>query len=125
MLMTNQAMPPAPVSSGQPGGNNPYDFILNHQGSPKRPLLGGNSFKQRLLIVAGGGLLLIIVLMIAFSVLFNKSDSTTGLLGIAQSQTEIARVAELGKLSARSPDTKNFASLTSLSMATAKAEIVA
>lgn len=111
--------PQQPYYTPPPVQPNPYEFITN-SGQPQKPgLLGGPSFKRRLLIVVGGGLVLLLVFIILFSVIFGSGGGNTDQLkALAQEQQEIARVAEIGNLKAKSPNNKALAITTKLSVQT-------
>jgi hypothetical protein len=76
--------------------NNQYEFILNPQKPPRPPMvdLGSMSMIKRIAIFVGGVMLLLTLLVSGLSFL-NRASGAQGkkLLEIAQTQTEIARVA--------------------------------
>ncbi len=101
----------------QPAGQNNYDFILNPEAKKKKtPLLAGNNPKQRILIIAAVGGVLLIVFFIFMSVVFGGKNSADSLLDLAQKQTEIIRVSDLGFRKAKSGVAKNLALNTKLTM---------
>lgn len=106
--------------------NNPYDFIVNTNHKPKRPLLpGGNSKQARIFVVFGGVLVLIIVGAIVMSLI--TAASSTGhktLVEAAQQQTEIIRVSKIGVAKARDPVTLNLAVTTNLSLQSDQAALL-
>lgn len=83
-----------------------YDFIMNSSRKPaKKPILpSGNSAVQRITIAAGGGFVLLILIMIAFSLFSSDGGKRDAYLSVAQSQSELARIANLA-----STDTSNTA----------------
>ncbi len=120
MLMQPQGSPPAP---------NNYDFFLNPAQAPKPgklPNVPGvrSPFLKRLILIVGGGLLLIVVVWIFASVVLGgKSD--TGLLSVAQAQTELIRVATEGTQDATVQTTKNLAITTQLALDTDQGQLLA
>lgn len=106
----------------QPSPNPQYDFIMNHgqqQQSGRFNLPSGNSPIQRILIFAGGIVGLLIVFLVFMSIIGGGSDRSTQLLSLAQDQTELIRIADLGQSerTVRQPTTKNLAANTSVSIA--------
>jgi hypothetical protein len=116
---------PAANPSDAGGQQNPYDFILKDAPKPKRNLLGGGSFKSRLLIIAGGGLLLLVLAIVFISVLSSGNKGVNQqLLELAQEQTEIMRVSEIGIEKARSADTKNLATTIKYSVTSSRNDVL-
>ncbi len=109
MLM--QPNTPAPESPGQ------YDFILNSQSAPKRSILQnmGGSKKQRILVFAVGGALLLLLVILLWSLLFGGKKEPA-LLEIAQTQSELMRVSQLGGQKASSSSAKALAVNTELTI---------
>ncbi len=102
---------------------------MNHNTPQPTSRLGlpkGNSTLQRVLIFGGGLFLLIIVGLVAMS-LFSGGGSSTQLLGIAQEQTEIIRIADLAnsERTVRSTTTKNLAASTSITVGTSRSQTLA
>lgn len=130
-MQPTQSYNPAPPDPSSAPPENPYDFFLqdgeNQKKSGKFNLPGGNSTTQRILIIVGGGIVLILIGIIIMSFLSsgNKSNSTQ-LLEIAQQQTEIIRVANIGlkEKSVRSTDTLELASNTTLSVQSSQNQVV-
>lgn len=120
-----QSAPTAPPPAPLPNGSNPYDFIMN-SGTPKKSFGSGSSMAQRILIVAVGAMLLLIGVIVVFSILTKGGSSASAqLTELAQQQTEIARVADIGVQKATSPATKNFAHITKLSMISGQQQTIA
>jgi len=120
MLMQPQApTPPDPTS---------YDFILNHNpAKPKRfaPPIHSSSLRGRILIVLGG-ILLLLVMFIVFSSLLGSGGNTTALVGLAEQQQELIRVADLGANQQQaSPATQDLATTAKLSLETTQTETLA
>lgn len=102
-----------------------YNFIMNPGAAPKKRLfsLGGGDKKQKLLmIIIAGGLLMMVLVVVISSFLGGSGNNTDRLVGLAQRQTELARVASLGQKDAVGSDAKNLASTVVLTMTSAKAE---
>ncbi|HLC91834.1 MAG TPA: hypothetical protein VJC09_02165 [Candidatus Saccharimonadales bacterium] len=122
------APPPAPLPNGaQP---TPYDFIMNPERRPKKPSLfggGGGSKTTKLVLVGAGGVVLLLVAVVFISFLDSATKGKTQtLLGIAQQQQEIIRVADLGIAEgSTTPDTKNLATTTKITLQTSQKAIMA
>lgn len=80
---------------------NPYGFITDAPQPTKKTSLGpegSNSVLMRALLVVGGVITLIIILVVFFSFLNSASNTQNQrLLEIAQTQTEMIRIAEASK----------------------------
>lgn len=89
-------MPPNQQNKQQPGQ---YDFIMNPEKPPKKPLFVSTGSTGQKIIVVAVGLVLLIMLMVIVSSFLNKSANAQNdkLLGLAKTQTEIARVADAAK----------------------------
>lgn len=101
--LRNTTSSPASAYSGngqEPGGSNPkneYEFIMNPGTPPKKPLLnlGEASMLKRGIFAGAGLLILIMVVSVIFSFLNGAGRAHQDrLLEIAQTQSEIIRVAE-------------------------------
>ena len=83
-------------AQGQPGHHELYDFIMKPEPGKKPPrmsLLGNNTMAVRITIL-GLGVLVLIVAVGSFMTFLNRPKySTTALVGIAQQQAELVRVA--------------------------------
>jgi hypothetical protein len=130
-MQPNQPYTPNPLPPAPTPPENPYDFFLKDNGNQPTPgkfnLPNGNSTKQRALLIVGGGLLLLIVGLLFMSILSSGSKSnTTLLLEVAQEQTEIVRVANLGILekAVRNSDTINLATNTALSVESSQQQVI-
>lgn len=100
-----------------------YDFILNADKKPAAP--SGSKKTRRLLIIIA---VLVVATIGALLYSFSAGPSTPsseGLAGIAQKQTEILRIAEIGQKKATSPDTKTFIATVSYSLTTAQQQSTA
>lgn len=104
---------------GPPAGD-PYDFILNPSQSPKKSLLKGtgNNFIRTIIFVVGGALLLMIITTIALNIFAPKQLSKEDLMGLAQSQTELIRVANQGASGGVSQSTRNLATTVQYTLLT-------
>lgn len=128
MNPTNTPASSAPLEPGPPPDpHDPYAFIMNSGTPPpknKLPLPRGNSKLQRVALVAIGGVLLLTIGLVGLSI-FSGGGSAEKLLSIAQDQTEIVRIADLGlqERTMRSSVTKNFAANTSLSVSTSLQQV--
>ncbi|HUS25816.1 MAG TPA: hypothetical protein VMY99_00515 [Nevskiaceae bacterium] len=115
-----------------PNGQNPYDFILNAGKPPKRSPMasasGGSPLVKIALLVGGGAVVLMIVLFIGISLLSGSNSSTlssTELISVAQTQNELARVAEKGLSGSSQQTVKNLAITVELSMQTQQKQLIA
>lgn len=101
-MQPEQPIPPA-------GGENPYDFILAGPPKPKKKLIpgGDGSFKQRIILVIGAAFGLMLILYVIFGLILGGSGST-GLVNIAQQQSEIIRISTAGSTQVRDAPTANF-----------------
>ena len=100
-----------------------YNFIMNPAAGPKKRLFSfgsGDKKQQLLMLVIAGGLLLILLTVVVSLFLGGSASNTDRLVGLAQRQTELARVASLGQKDAVGADAKNLASTVMLSMTSAK-----
>jgi hypothetical protein len=123
---------PTPPSTSLPDGANqtPYDFIVNQDANNKHTATyskrNNTSTAKRVIFVLGGGTILILIAVIFYSFLgsANKGSAQT-LLSLAQQQHEIIRVAGLGLVEpTATPDTKNLAITTQLSMQSSQTAIL-
>lgn len=107
---------PAGANTGH-SGHNPYEFIVAPAQKKHRPFvmsLGGNmSFAKRIGLIVGGALLCMMVIALVLSA-FAPKNNNLGLVGIAQRQQEILRLASQASAQAVSTDTKNFMASVSL-----------
>ncbi|MDQ5971976.1 MAG: hypothetical protein QG553_135 [Patescibacteria group bacterium] len=110
-MQLNQPIPP-PL----PGGENPYDFILNGNQKPKKSVLPTTqSKKQRILFVLGGAFILFSLFAIAMLLISSAGGGDKKMLtGIAQTQTEIMRVSREGATDAKDTAIQGFAQSTAL-----------
>lgn len=104
-------MDPYQQNQGAPGGN-PYEFILNPEQKPKKKF-GISKNSNKLLFT----LVIIIVSVIAFMILVTvlltafapKKIGKAELMSLAQTQTELIRIADQGSRDSRQQVTKNLA----------------
>ncbi len=101
-------MPPygqAPAPNPAP---NPYSYILNSPTPPKRNFL--NSPKNTKVVAVLFVLVVLTVVIVGLTIFRSLSTKDyTDVLGLAQRQNEIVRVAELGLTNAHDPATLNYA----------------
>ncbi len=127
MLMQPNQYPPAPPPMHSPNnpGLNPYDFLLDKPKKSKSFLPSGNSTKQRIIIVV----VIIIIIFVAGSIILSLLGSSgksasDDLLVVAQKQTEIIRVTNIGYTKARDKSTKNLALTAELSILSDQAPLL-
>jgi len=114
----NQQIPKTPSAQQTPPtgqfDSSQFDFIMNPQQAPKKGLLPPMSPKKRKIMFLAFGLIGVLLIFIIGSLLFSGgSGATDKVLKVAQEQTEIIRIAELGKQKASGSDVKTLAALTS------------
>ena len=131
MLMNTNNPAPAPPPFPIPPANesNQYDFITKGDVKPRRGLgsmLSGNSTTQRIIFAVGGLLILLIIGIMLMSYLGKSSKGDTeALIGLAQQQTELARVAAVGVEKGTSPATKYLATTAQLSIESSRQDVIA
>jgi hypothetical protein len=97
-----------PPEQSHPAGPQ-FDFIMNSEQRPKRGLFNVSSRSGKILLFLGLAAIVVILAGIALSALLSRSAARTNeLVGLAQTQTEIARVAELGKTKTKDKTTLNY-----------------
>lgn len=95
----------------------PYEFITNPEKSSQRQINFGNTPQQRMLIIGVGLVFLIIVFIFLFSILNRASNAQKDkLISLAQTQTEIVRVAKIAEDQSDNLDTRAFAVNTKLTL---------
>ncbi len=108
--------------------SNPYDFIFNAPEQPKQsrfPVPRGNSIKSRVLLVVGGIVALIVVVILVLSLLGSGDKANANrLLEIAQTQTEIIRIADGARTKARSKAALNLATNVSATISSSQQAII-
>ncbi|HEX3568586.1 MAG TPA: hypothetical protein VHT70_02825 [Candidatus Saccharimonadales bacterium] len=108
-------MDPYPPAQTPPPQQNPYEFIVNPTPPSKRPLLGAHipgikdPFIAKIIMILGGVIILMVIVGIIVSVLFSGKTNTQDLVGIAEAQTELVRVATQGTTQSTQQITKNLA----------------
>lgn len=109
--------PQQPYQPPTPNGN--YDFILNPAQPPKKRLFGGgSSLASRLLLVFGAIFVLVVILGIIIRLLTSSGGlDKPALLSVAQDQTELIRLSNVGVISSVSQTNKNFSITAQLAMA--------
>lgn len=110
-------MPPEQQNTGYNPGQ--YDFIVNPEQSPKKPLIpnigGGSSFKKKIILIVGGALILIVLMWIVGNILGGSRVNTADIVTLVQQQQEIARVSAEGANTSRA-DIRNASANTRLSL---------
>jgi hypothetical protein len=111
---------PAPPSS------NPYEFITNPAKPPKPKTgpLGGNSIVGIIIAVVASAIALIIVVVIIMNIAFSGKGNFNSMIKVAQTQTELARVAALGKQGLSDSNVAGAAVNTRLTMLTQQQRVV-
>lgn len=100
----------------QPGS--PYDFILSPQKPPQKKVgLGGNNLVLTLAIIIGGAFIFMIIMVVVLNAVGGKKLSKTDMIGLAQTQNELIRVAQSSTV-ATQQTTRNLAVTIQLSMIT-------
>jgi hypothetical protein len=124
--------PPQPPNAGgygnqspeeQYGGGGPeteYDFIMNPN-KPRRQVPiglpgGGGNMAMRITILAVGLVILVVVGGTIASLLNKPKVSTTDLVSIAQTQSELARIAAIGVVKGNDQSILNSAFTTNISI---------
>jgi len=100
---------------------NPYGFILDNKKPKKKNLLAGGSLKKRIMIVTGGGLILMIA-VILFASLLGGGGNLDSMIGLAQEQNELIRVADIGVIKGRGSTARNLAQTATGSLNTTQAQ---
>lgn len=107
-----------------PNQPNQYDFILNDSPKPKRTLHFGNSTGSRIAMVVGALILIIVAVTVINSFLSKDSQAhAQRLTEVVQSQNEIIRVSALAAKDGKSPQTRNYALNTKLSVQSSQQEV--
>lgn len=111
MSMDPNLVPPAPPPLPVQPPRNPYDFITQEPLPPKKQLIPGNgSKKQRLLIILGGATLLIMLVYLVLGLLGSADKGRRAdYISLAQQQTEIIRICDIGINKSQSTQSKNLA----------------
>jgi len=114
---------PTEAPKPQPS-QNPYDFMLAPKPEVKRPLLSGGKSPKNILIIVGAIGLLVVLVGVIVSLMLPKGDTSQSVLGIAQQQQELMRIATQGQRQATSEDTKILAYNVDLSIGTSQRKIL-
>lgn len=121
MLMVMQPdTPPAPPPMQQMPQSNPYEFITNpaQQQKPKLSLPGGKNDKlMRVVVILVGIVILISLIMFGMNLLgSSKQKNINQLVTVAQKQTELIRITEIGIKKAKTKEAKDLAMTTKLTL---------
>lgn len=101
--------------------NSSYDFILNP--AKNQPLAGGGGKRTKILLMIIVVVVLAIGAVLAYSFISGRGKaSNKSLITIAQKQTEIIRIAGIGKQKATSPDTKALAAIIESSVTSSEVQ---
>lgn len=120
-------MDPYPQPAPPPQGPQPqYDFITNPIKPPKRGLFSfGKGNRSGLLIIIAGGLVLLTVLLVVGSLLFGGTSDKEALLRVAQKQSEIIAVSEIGEKDGGGNQARSLALAVKLTVTTEQQAMVA
>lgn len=100
---------------------NAYDFLNE---GPRKTNQAPGSRKKRLMVAGLAGLGLIIIIWMVFSLIFSGSERATELLvRVAQRQTEIIRISDIGESNARSETAAALAANTKLTLQSSQLNI--
>lgn len=117
-------MDPNQPYPGSPQGN-PYEFILNPAKPPRPKRFGfGNNMAVTIAMIVGGALLIMILLTIVTNLLTPEKVGEKELLGLAQSQTELARISEEAVGDSTQQVTKNLATTVQYTMLTQQQQTI-
>lgn len=112
--------PPAPPPMQQMPQSNPYEFITNpaQQQKPKLSLPGGKNDKlMRVVVILVGIVILISLIMFGMNLLgSSKQKNINQLVTVAQKQTELIRITEIGIKKAKTKEAKDLAMTTKLTL---------
>ncbi len=105
-----------------PVQNDPYKFIMEPPKPPRAAKfsfrnIGGNSFMVKLVLLIGGAVILMIISAIVINIFFSNKTNIEDVVGIVQTENEIARVAAQGTKAVTVP-VQNAAVTTQLTLTT-------
>lgn len=104
-------------------GSNPYDFITAPQQNTAG--FGPDNKKKRIVLVVLGALIVIFLFVVVSTFLSRAGQAQTQkLTELAQTQTEVARVAGIGVTKAKGLETKSLAINTQLSAISSRQDVV-
>ena len=102
-----------------------YDFITNPVKPPKKSLFGGaGKNKSNLLIMIAAGLVGFMILVMLVSVILGGSSDKDKLLLVAQQQTSLIALADLGEKKAGDVPAQSLASSVKLAVSTDLRDVV-
>lgn len=108
---------------------NPYEFIMNPQQPAKRntPIPGvKDPFIARLILIIAVVVAVVVIVGVVVSQLLSRSQvNIPDLIGLAQSQQELIRVADQGATSGTQPVTRNFAINVQLALRSEQLQLLA
>lgn len=125
MLMQPSSPSPAPPPAPMPPVNQgPYDFIMKED--QKKPRFSFSGSKKQILFLSLAAVILIMIVFIAGALITSSGKSTTQtLVNLAEEQTELARVADIGVAKSRGSASKNLATTTKLAMQSSLQDTIA
>ncbi|HSX08052.1 MAG TPA: hypothetical protein VLG11_04115 [Candidatus Saccharimonadales bacterium] len=108
---------------------NPYEFIMNPQQPSKRntPIPGvKDPFIARLILIVVVVVAVVVIVGVVASQLLSRNQvNTADLIGLAQSQQELIRVANQGATNGTQPVTRNFAINVQLALRSEQLQLLA
>ena len=123
MDSNNQNLPNNNVQSPGNFDASQFDFIMNPNTPPKKSLLP-SFFNNKIIAFAGIGIVVIFLVVIIFSIIGSSPSSFDGYYAILKKQTEITRIAEIGKKNARSSEAQKLATMTFTTITTDKKAVI-
>ncbi len=111
----------------------PYDFIMNPNTPPQKSPLAlkvdpnsKNGFLVKIGLIVGGVIVFMIIVSVVVNMLTSDKTNTTDITALAQTQTEIVRVASKATAgTATNQGVRNFAMNTSLTVSTQQQKTIA
>lgn len=120
-----EAPPAPPPIQPLPAQNNPYDFITNPSKPARKSLLPGGKMGRIIIVGAGAAIIIMVGVIVAAVISSSGADLKTDYLSLAQQQTELIRVSDIGVTKARQTNAKNLAITTQYSLSSQQQEILA
>jgi hypothetical protein len=107
----------------QPPAGNSYEFIMNPQKPSKAKKFGfggGSSLTKTLIFIVSGAVIFMVVLTLILNAFGGSGSRTADFISLAQSQTELIRIADQGSKTAVRQSTKNLSVTIQYSLSTQK-----
>ncbi len=120
-------MDPYQRNQDAPGGN-PYEFILNPEQNSKKKFRigkGGNKLLFTLVIIIVSVIAFMILVTVLLTAFAPKKIGKAEFLSLAQTQTELIRIADQGSRSSRQQVTKNLATTVHYTLLTQQKPVLA